>query len=132
MARRKTKTFTEVELEFMQILWAAGTAKPDDISKALIKKEHPLVSGSIRNILAIMLEKGYVTRRKKGNTFLYRAKIPEGQANEHMILDLLNRAFCGSVPNMVAALLGSKALKKNNIKAIKRIIEESDKSEKEN
>ena len=60
MARHTTKTLTEVELEFMQILWTEDEASPEDIQKNLLQKGRTLTGGTIRKMLSILMKKGYV------------------------------------------------------------------------
>jgi BlaI family transcriptional regulator, penicillinase repressor len=124
MARRKTRTFTEVELEFMRILWVRGEAAPEDVRDSLLTNGRSLSGGSIRNVLAIMQEKGYVTRRKEGKAFLYRAKILEEQAREGMTSDLLEKAFAGSESLLVASLLERRGILPEELEKIVRLIDE--------
>jgi len=122
MARRKTRTFTEVELEFMQIIWELGTATPDDIQNALSNKGRKLTGGSIRNVLAIMGEKGYVTRKKRGKTYLWRAKIHKEQAQRSMVEHLLSSAFEGSESLLVSSILNNRDIHNEEIKEIEHLI----------
>ena len=122
MARRKTRTFTEVELEFMQILWDASEASPEDVQKTLLDRERPLTGGSIRNVLAIMVEKDYITRRKSGKTYLYRARIHEDQARYSIVEHILASVFDGSESLLVAALLKNREVSNDEIKEIERLI----------
>ena len=124
MARRKSRTFTEVELEFMQILWSAGEATPDDIQNALAGIGRSLTGGSIRNILAILVEKGYITRRKKRKTHLYKPRVHEEQAKKSFVQDILSRVFDGSESLMVAALLKNREIDRKEIDEIERLINE--------
>ena len=124
MARRKTRTFTEVELEFMRILWNRGEAAPEDIRDSLLANGRSLSGGSIRNVLAIMQEKGYVTRRKEGKAFLYHAKIREEQAREGMARNLLENAFAGSESLLVASLLERRDIRPEELQKIERLIAE--------
>ena len=122
MARCKSRLFTDVELEFMHIIWERGEATPDNVEKALLKKGRSISSGSIRNVLAIMMQKGYITRRKKGKAFLYKAKVHKDQARKTMIQDLLIRAFDGSESLVVAALLENRDISEDELDAIKHLI----------
>ncbi|MBT4482907.1 MAG: hypothetical protein HOC71_04425 [Candidatus Latescibacteria bacterium] len=122
MARSKSRTFTDVELEFMHIIWASGEATPDDIQNALLKNERRISIGSIRNVLAIMMQKGYLTRRKKGKAFLYRAKIQKQLARKTMIQNLLVSAFDSSESLVVAALLDNRNIDEEELKKIKHLI----------
>ena len=104
MAGRRSRTLTEVELEIMQVIWPAGEITSEEVREVLKKQGHDLKDGSVRKMLLILLNKGYIDRRKEGNAFIYRAKVPEGQANRSMALDLLKRAFGGSASLMMATL----------------------------
>lgn len=130
MARRKNRTFTEVELEFMRILWDRGEAAPEDIADALAAQGRSLSGGSIRNVLAIMQEKGYITRRKESRAFLYRAKVREEEARRGMVSDLLEHVFEGSESSLVSSLLDRRDLRPEELDKIERLIAERKRREK--
>ncbi len=122
MARRKTKTLTEVELEFMRVIWSEGRVSTEDVQAALRKKGRPLSDGSVRKMLSILVRKEYLSRRRDGRGFIYTAKVPEDRANRSMVQDLLTRAFSGSASLMVAALIDSRNVSRKDISEIKRLI----------
>jgi len=125
LARRKSKTLTEVELEFMQVIWASGgEVTTEDVLEALRRQGRPLADGSVRKVLSILVTKGYVLRRRQGRSFLYRAKVPRDKASRSMVVDLLKRAFGGSAALMVAALLDSRQVRCGDIREIKKLIAE--------
>ena len=128
MARRKSRTLTEVELEFMQIVWQGGEVTPEDVLEQLRRQGRSLSDGSVRKILSILVTKGYLSRRPEGRTFRYRAEVPKGRANRSMLMDLVNRAFAGSPALMVAALLDSPKVSDTDLKKIKQLISEREKS----
>ena len=123
MGLRKSRLFTEGELDFMKVLWVLGEASPEEIQKALQRFSRKLTGGTIRNVLVVMIEKGYVTRRKKGKVYLYKAKMPENQAKKFMIQDLLEKAFNGSESHMVATLLKTREVRKEEMEEIEQIPE---------
>ena len=124
MPRRKSRTLTEVELEFMQIVWELGEVTTEDVLEQLRRQGRDLSDGSVRKILSILVTKGYVSRRPDGRAFRYRAEVPKGRANRNMLLDLANRAFGGSPALMVAALLDIPKLSNKDLKKIKQLIAE--------
>ncbi len=124
VARKKKGTPTEVELEFLQVVWEGGEVTTDDVRGALRKQGRSLSDGSVRKVLSILEEKGYVSRRPQGRGFLYRAIVPKEKANRRMVTDLLKRAFGGSAALMVASLMDSRAVSKKDVEEIRRIIEE--------
>lgn len=126
MPRRKAKTFTEVELEFMRVIWAAGEVSTEDVLAALKKQGRDLADGSIRKVLSILVEKGHLTRRREGRGFLYKPKVEEGKANQRMVRDLVKRAFDGSASLMVAALFDGRGVSKRDLAEIKRLVAEAE------
>ena len=124
MARRKSPTFTEVELEFMHVIWNRGEVSTEDIQNALREQGRELSDGSIRKILSILMRKGHLLRRRVGRGFLYLAKEKKHQSHRNIVQDILKRAFEGSPSLMVAALLDSKDVSKSDIEEIKRLIKE--------
>ena len=122
MPRRKSRTLTEVELEFMQVVWQAGEVTPEDVLEQLRRQGRDLADGSVRKVLSILVAKGYLSRRPEGRTFRYRAEVPKGRANRSMLMDLVNRAFAGSPALMVAALLDSPKVSEADLKQIKQLI----------
>ncbi len=124
MARRKSPTYTEVELEFMHIIWELGEVTTEDMQRTLEERNRPLSDGSIRKILSILLAKGHVERRRDGRSFYYKAKVDKDNARKNMVQDLLKRAFDGSVSLMVAALFDSRDLQKDDLQAVRRLIED--------
>jgi BlaI family transcriptional regulator, penicillinase repressor len=123
MARRKSGTLTEVELEFMHILWAEKEASPEDVQRMLLKNDRELTGGTIRKMLFILLKKGYVTRVKDGKKYLYSPLVQQKQAKRNMICELADRAFGGSTFNMVAALLDTGYVTED-IEKIEKLIAE--------
>jgi len=124
MARRQSRTLTEVELEFMQVLWRGGEMGTEEIRGVLGRQGRELADGSVRKVLSILLRKGYVTRKPVGKGFLYKAKVKSDRANASMVQDLLERAFGGSAALMVAALLDSRKVRERYLDEIKRLIAE--------
>jgi BlaI family transcriptional regulator, penicillinase repressor len=129
VARRKSPILTEVELEFMQIIWEAGEVTSDDIQTLLRRRGRDLAGGSVRKVVSILEAKGYVARRPQGRAFLYRAKVPQDSANNRMVLHLLKQAFGGSARLMVAALLDSRAVSTGEMKKIKALIAQHEKED---
>lgn len=123
MARQKSRTFTEVELEFMHIVWSLGEASPDDIDAVLQKNGRSVSIGSVRNVLAIMMEKGYLARRKEGKAFRYRAKVPKNLARRVIMDNLLSSLFEGSESLVIAALLEDRELRPEEKEKIRRLLD---------
>ena len=70
MARRKTNTLTELELELMNVLWRKGRATVQEIRDALAE-QRPLAYTSISTMMGILEKKGYVNHESVGRSYVY-------------------------------------------------------------
>lgn len=123
---QKDGKLTEVELEFMQILWDQGEALTEDVQRALDAQGRRLTGGTIRKVLKILMRKGHVSRRALKRGFLYRARVPGAQAQKSLVRDFVKRAFGGSAAMMVAALIDTREVGKKDLDEIKRLIAEKE------
>lgn len=130
MPRWKSRILTEGELDFMRVLWSLGEAAPEDIQNALAAQGRIVTGGTIRNVLAVLMEKKYVARRKQGKAHLYRATVTEEQALAEMADNLLSGAFGGSESLLVAALLKNREVNPDELAEIEKLIEEWKRGEK--
>lgn len=122
MKQKENPPLTNVELEFMQILWNLGTATPEEIRHAFQDSGRVLTGGSVRKMLLILMEKGWVTRMEKGRGYTYNPLIGRDQARRSMIHDLILKAFGGSPSVMIASLMGSSRITQEEISQMEQVI----------
>jgi predicted transcriptional regulator len=130
MPRRKSRTLTQLELEIMQIVWKAGETTVNDISDSLRQTGHPLALPSIRTMLSILEDKGYVKRRREGREHVYRAVVSGEQAQRRILKDIIERAFDGSASHLVAALVNGEMVSKGELEEARRLTEKREKGGK--
>lgn len=124
MARTKTTTLTAVELEFMQIIWSHPDITSEGIRGILAGEGRDISDGAVRRMLAILMEKGYLTRYRKGKEYLYAPKIRKEQAVSHFFSDLRTRLFGGSDMLMLASLLDTLDIPGEELDDIRRLVRE--------
>jgi predicted transcriptional regulator len=124
MPGRNRKTPTAVELEFLQVLWSKGEATTEDVMSALAEQGRELADGTVRKMLSILIEKGFVSRRKQGRGYVYRPTVGREQASRRLVTDLLERGFGGNAALMVAALIDSRSIRDEDMDAIMSLIAE--------
>ena len=104
MAGRSSKHPTELELEILKILWREGESTVRDVRNSLADFR-ALAHTSVMTIMTIMTEKGYLKRTKKGNRYVYKAKMTERDTSSNMLGDIVERVFHGSTMAAVVNLL---------------------------
>jgi len=122
MARRKSRTLTELELEIMQVVWGHDEVTVDDLDQEFQKAGKPLAPPSIRTMLSILQDKGYVKRRRMGRGYVYRAVVPADQAEKKILKDIVERVFDGSTSNLLAALVSQGMVGKDDLAQARRLI----------
>ena len=124
--RRKSHTLTQLELEIMLVIWGQDETTVNDISDRLADAGRPLALPSIRTMLSILQDKGYVERRKEGREYVYAAVVSGEQARKCILRDIIDRAFDGSASYLVAALVNGEMVSKGELEEAKRLIEQGE------
>ncbi len=122
MARRKSRTLTELELEIMQVVWDEEEVTSEVVASALAKTAQPLAPPSVRTMLGILQEKGYVDRRREGRGYVYSALVSANEARKSFLEDLMVRVFEGSPLTLLASLLGSGMISSRDVQKVKELI----------
>ncbi len=124
MARRRSRTLTEMELEIMKIAWEGGEVTVGDIRRAFEDKAVVLALPTIRTMLGILVRKGYLLRAREGRGHVYEPLVSEPQARRSFLDDILDRVFGGSARDLVASLLDAHRITRRELDQVKRLIRE--------
>lgn len=122
MARRKSRTLTELELEIMHVVWDEEEVTSEVVASALAKTGQPLAPPSVRTMLGILQAKGYVDRRREGRGYVYSALVSANEARKSFLEDLMVRVFEGSPLTLLASLLGSGMISSRDVQKVKELI----------
>ncbi|MCA9077044.1 MAG: BlaI/MecI/CopY family transcriptional regulator [Planctomycetaceae bacterium] len=111
-------SLTPGELEVMEVLWQHGSLKPAEILEHL---DRPLTNPALRSVLRVLMEKGHVTRRKKGKAYFYRSRKSAPAAFKKMANRLAD-IFCGgSSLELIAQLIKSEDLSEDDLRQLQKI-----------
>lgn len=124
MARRKSPTLTEVELELMDVLWEKGKATVSEIVESL--PDERLAYSSVLTMMRILEQKGYVTHEKEGRAFVYCPLVDRQQAQKSVIGYLLKRFFNNSPELLVVNLLEHDEISPAEVKRLREMIEKAE------
>ncbi len=102
--------------------WKEGTAV--EVMAAI--PDAPSYS-TVRSILTVLEEKGLVTHREHGRTYVYRPTVPKRAAAENALEHMLTTFFDGSIEKVVQALitLRGRPLTREERDRIAKMISES-------
>lgn len=123
MPRPTSPTLTEAELRLMKVLWERGPSTAGEVIAALAD-EVSLAESTVRTMLGILKDKGYVDSTPRGRAFVYHPLVGQGEARRSVIQYLLSRFFDGSREELVLNVLNDKDLDPEEIARLRRLIQE--------
>lgn len=106
----------------MRLVWGAEEVSVEDIEYALDESGRPLSQQSIRTMLAILRDKGYVKRRRLGRGYAYREAVKAEQAEKKILKDLIDRLYDGSASSLIATLVNQGMVSKEDLSEARRLI----------
>jgi BlaI family penicillinase repressor len=108
------------ELEILKILWEIGPASVREVHERM-SRHAPLAFNTVQTLLRIMDDKGLVSHRTRGRTFVYSAR----HRRDREMSRLLNHVFDGALDQFVVSLIKTSDPSPSELKQIEKIIAEA-------
>jgi predicted transcriptional regulator len=122
MSAIRTPRPTDAELVILRVLWANGPCTVRQVYEELAR-DRALGYTTALKLLQVMTEKGLVTREPLGpQQHVYRARYSEAQTQRQLLKDLLERAFGGSMRQLVMQALATKKASPEELREIRRLL----------
>ena len=102
MPRPPSESLTQREAQIMDVLWRAGSATAERIRQELPDEPH---DSTVRTLLRILENKGYVKHTVRGKAYLYRPAVRRASAERKAVLNVIKRFFGGSAEALVLRLI---------------------------
>lgn len=113
---------TDAELAILRILWANGPCTVRQVYEALAA-DRELGYTTALKLLQVMTDKGLTTREPLGaQQHVYRARYSETSTQRQLLKDLLDRAFGGSMSQLVMQALATKKASPDELRAIRQLL----------
>jgi predicted transcriptional regulator len=124
--RERTGVLTPLELEIMQVLWAAG---PSTVADVQAKLGSALAYTTVQTMLNVLLRKKKVSRSPLGRAFAYQPAISREGATQTAIDDLVSRLFGGSGEALLMALIDTRRITPEQIARASKLLNREDEEE---
>ena len=122
MKKKKSDLLTEVELEFMNELWALGEGTVRDVLERL-PEDRNLAYTSGATILRILEQKEYVTSRKEGKSHVYIPALAKDAYQSRSLKELSVKLFDDTPASLVARLVDDDALTEEALGQIRALVD---------
>ena len=94
----------DLQLAIMRVLWSRGEATASEVHASLLE-ERGLALTTIKTMLRKMDEKGVVSHRVDGRTFIYSPAMAEADVKDGMVDYLVQKLFAGDGAALVNHLI---------------------------
>lgn len=105
---------SDSELEVMRLLWRSEEPLTTAAIRESLQKSIGWEATTIKTLIQRLYKKGIIAQEKK-DVFYYRPLVSEKEYNEWATGDLVQRLYGGKARNLVAALVDSKGLSKEDL-----------------
>jgi predicted transcriptional regulator len=116
---------TERELQILKVLWDRGEASVREVYEAL-PASVPIVQNTVQAFLRLMEEKGLVTHRTQGRTFVYRPLHARARTSKTLLSGLLDTVFDGALDELVASALAVKRPSADELQRLRALLAEAE------
>ena len=122
MARKPSPTLTDGELRLMRVLWGQGPSTVSEILETIAGASPPAYN-TVQTMMRILERKGFVSHRKEGRAFVFRALINQAHARQNVIRHVLDRFFDNSPRTLVLSLLEHERVPPGEIRQLRELIQ---------
>jgi predicted transcriptional regulator len=110
---------TDAELAILRILWTRGPSTVRDVARVMGRETGYT---TVLKLLQIMTDKQLVVRDESARTHVYQAAHSEAQIQQHLVADLLDRAFDGSAATLLMRALSVKKTSARELAEIRKLL----------
>ena len=122
MKQEKREFLTEVELEFMSLLWQLGEGTVRDVM-AKLAPDRNLAYTSGATIMRILEQKEFVASRKNGKTFIYRPLLAKDAYQTRSLKNLSEKLFDDTPTMLIARLVDDADLTEEALEEIRALVD---------
>ena len=123
MARmRRPPRPTDAELAVLRVLWTRGPSTVREIHDDMTGERVVAYTTTLKT-LQVMTDKGLTLRAEIRGQHVYRPQQAEGDTLNHLVSDLLDRAFGGSTVRLVVQAISTRPASPDEMKEIKRLLD---------
>jgi predicted transcriptional regulator len=102
MSHKPPAEFSRRERQIMEIIYARGEASAAQVLEAM---PDPPSYSAVRALIAILVQKGQLKRRREQGRYIYSPTRPRAKAGRSALVRVLETFYEGSLEKAVAALL---------------------------
>ena len=116
---------SDSELEVMKLLWQAEDALPVTEIREALQRSRGWEATTVKTLVSRLVSKGVIAQEKR-NVFYYSPRITEQEYNAWATQSLIRRLYNGSAKDLVAALVHSEGLSRQDLEELQAMFHVED------
>jgi predicted transcriptional regulator len=121
MARKPSATPTDAELRLLRLLWRDGPLSAAEIADRL--RSPKLAKNTVLTTLKVLEDKGFVTHKTEGRTFIYTAVVDRQSVRRNAISSVVSRFFQDSPKDLILHLLDEEYVDRAQAARIRALLD---------
>ena len=117
---------TKAELEILQVLWKHGPSTVRFVNDTLNEEKKAVQYTSTLKQMQVMTERKMLLRDESSMKHIYAAAIAEQPTKGALLNRFVDAIYDGSASNLVIQLLGNKKTSKEELDALRGLLDELD------
>lgn len=118
------KKLGEAELEIMQVIWHADAPVTSNQILEALQGLRTWQLSTLMTSLSRLRDKGFLRCDRSSGTNLYTPLIPENEYKTRESKSFLEKMYRGSLPNLVATLYSSRAIKESDVDELRKFLDD--------
>ena len=95
---------SDAEWQVMKIVWMQGEQTSSDLIRVLAER-FDWSKSTVQTLLARLVDKGCLTRKKEGKSFVYSALLTLDQSRDLLVQDIKDKVCSRRIKNLLADLI---------------------------
>ena len=121
----RLKNLGEVEQAVMDYVWSQHEVTAESCREGLASSR-PMKDSTIRTVLRRLEEKGYISHRVDGRTFIYRASAERQNVAVRAVKSIIDQFCGGSAEELVLGMVDNAVLDRKQLERLAHKIAESE------
>lgn len=114
---------TDLQLSVMRALWKLGGGTLAEVHRAMAEDGKQLATTTVATLLQRLTKQGWVSSKRVGRQFFYKAKVDQRRAARGAVQRLLGSFFGGSLSALTAQLLDADQLTPEELESLRKLLE---------
>ena len=116
---------SDSELEVMKLLWQAGDALTVTEIREALQRSRGWEATTVKTLVSRLVSKGALLQEKR-KVFYYSPAISQQEYKAWATEELISRLYQGSAKSLIAALVDSKGLSRDDLDALRQMFRVED------